>query len=250
MSQNSPATPLTLPSTHWGDQSATRRVLLLHGLSSNAQTWWRMGEALASDGWAVTAVDLRGHGTAPLADNYSVAAYASDLPGTDWDLVIGHSLGGAISVIAAQTPGFAGRLVLLDPALIVPDAEWSEVREEQLRDLTFTADSIRASQPRWHDRDIETKVAAIHQAGESMIEGTLDDNHPWTVLPELEALQIPTLILTGDPAIYTMFPPDIADAMVATNANLEYRVIRGAAHSPHREQWDSTIAEIRGWVAE
>ena len=249
MSQNSPITPIVLPVAHWGNQSADRRVLLLHGLSSNARTWWRVGEAFAEDGWAVTAVDLRGHGDAPLADNYSVAAYAADLPGSGWDLVIGHSLGGAIGVVAAQRPGFTERLVLLDPALFVPDAEWSAVREEQIGDLDFTAETLRATQPKWHDRDIAAKIVAIGQAGTAMIEGTLDDNHPWSVLPQLEALEVPTLILTGDPAVYTMFPPDLADAVVAANPKLDYRAVPGAAHSPHREQWEATIGEIRRWVA-
>ena len=110
----------TLPAQHWGDPAAARRALLVHGLTSDGGTWWRVGEALASAGWFVTAVDLRGNGAAPIAQHYSFADYASDLPGRDWDVVVGHSLGGAVATLAALEPGFTRRLVLLDPALALP----------------------------------------------------------------------------------------------------------------------------------
>jgi alpha-beta hydrolase superfamily lysophospholipase len=58
---------------------------------------WRYGAWLADAGWHATAVDLRGHGTAPRALDYTIDAYASDVLHTaapddePWDLVIGHS---------------------------------------------------------------------------------------------------------------------------------------------------------------
>ena len=83
---------------------------------------WRYGVALADDGWYAAAVDLRGHGTAPRALDYTIAAYAADLAATapadgePWDLVIGHSLGGAASTVAAAAhPAWTRRLILIDP---------------------------------------------------------------------------------------------------------------------------------------
>jgi len=241
-------TSLSLPIHTWGDASAARRALLLHGLSSSGATWWRVADALVADGYFVTAVDLRGHGTAPTADSYAVADYATDLPGTGWDLMIGHSLGGAISVVAALEPGFAKRLILLDPALVVPDADWQAVRAEQLSELGLTADDLRSSATPWSEKDIEIKLEAVGHATAAMIEGTLDDNHPWSVLDLLPRLAVPTLVVTGDPAVYTMLPAATAEAAVAANPLIEYRVIAGAGHSPHREQPQSTLAAIHGWL--
>jgi alpha-beta hydrolase superfamily lysophospholipase len=56
---------LTLPRLHWGEESATRKALVVHGLGSSAATTWQVSEALAEAGWSATAVDLRGHGLAP-----------------------------------------------------------------------------------------------------------------------------------------------------------------------------------------
>src|SRR6478752_1162670 len=45
----------------WG--SATDPpVLLMHGVTSNADTWWRVGPALAAAGRHVIAIDMPGHG--------------------------------------------------------------------------------------------------------------------------------------------------------------------------------------------
>jgi len=45
----------------WGDP-ADPPVLLVHGVTSNAETFWRVGPAVAAGGWHVVAVDLPGHG--------------------------------------------------------------------------------------------------------------------------------------------------------------------------------------------
>ena len=122
-------TPVTLPRLSWGDPRAPKRALLVHGLGSNGALMWRFGVALAEAGWMATAVDLRGHGTAPRALDYTLAAYAADVaiahPDGDesWDLVIGHSLGGAaVTLAAADNPTWTRRVVLIDPGCGSPTA--------------------------------------------------------------------------------------------------------------------------------
>ena len=104
-------TPVTLNTTSWGRSDAPRRALLVHGLGSNGPLMWRFGVTLADAGWHATAVDLRGHGLSPRALDYTIEAHAVDLgattpeDGAPWDLVIGHSLGGASSIVAAASDG-------------------------------------------------------------------------------------------------------------------------------------------------
>ena len=71
--------PVTLPRLSWGAPHAPRHALLIHGLGSNGALMWRYGAWLADAGWHATAVDLRGHGTAPRALDYTIDAYASDV---------------------------------------------------------------------------------------------------------------------------------------------------------------------------
>ena len=115
---------MRLATVHWGD--GTRRALLIHGIQSNAAGWWRVGPALAEKGFAVIAPDLRGHGTSPNPADHTFDSHATDLIelGSGWDLVLGHSLGGALALVAIRLdPGFATRLVLEDPALAVFDPD-------------------------------------------------------------------------------------------------------------------------------
>ena len=232
---------VTLPTIEWGDPSAKRRALLVHGINGSAAGWWRIGEALASDGWSVTAVDLRGHGTAPRADRYAFADYAGDLPGENWDLVLGHSLGGAVSVIAASRRGFAKSVVLLDPVLAIDPAQHHSVHQDQLAELALTLEAVREDRPSWHPLDIETKVTAAQQADRAMVDGTFTQNKPWNVVEELAQLTVPTLVLGGDPAVFTFVTEEQA-------GNATYRVIEGAGHSPHRDRPDDTISVIREWL--
>ena len=225
----------------------TRRALLIHGLSSSGATWWRVAEALQADGWDVTAPDLRGHGTAARAERYAIDDYAGDLPGGPWDLVIGHSLGGAIAATAA-VPGFARRVVLLDPVLEVPAALWAAVLDDQLGELDLTAATVEAERPHWHPRDREVKLEAVRQADRTMVERTFSDNPGWNVVAAAMAIPVPTLILGGDHAVYSMLATETADAVVAANPNVSYRVIAGAGHSPHRDRPDATLAAIRAFV--
>lgn len=238
-----------LPRREWGDPDSDRRTLLVHGLSSSGASWWRVAEALADDGWHVTAVDLRGHGDGPAADSYRVEDYASDLPAENWDLVIGHSLGGACAVLAAADPQFARRLVLLDPVLEIPDEQFDEVLADQLSEVELTEESLYELKPHWHERDRSAKLDAVRAIGATAVGRSITDNRPWNLVLAARSLRIPTLILGGDPSVYSMLATDTADALAATNPLVEYTVVAGAGHSPHRDRPEHTLALLRAWLA-
>ena len=226
----------------------TRRALLIHGLSSSSQTWWRVAPALEADGWEVVTPDLRGHGSASRADRYTFSDYASDLPAGPWDLVIGHSLGGAVAVVVAGA-GATSRLILLDPVLEVAAAEFEAVKADQLAELDLTIEKIRAEKPHWDSHDHELKIAAVGQADRAAIERTFTDNPGWSVVNDAMALTMPTLILGADHRVYSMLSAETANAVVAANPLVSYRVLEGSGHSPHRDLPDETIAAIRAFVA-
>jgi pimeloyl-ACP methyl ester carboxylesterase len=238
----------TLPVLHWGDPSAQRRALLVHGLASSGATWWRVGAALATDGWFVTAVDLRGNGAAPVAESYAFDDYVSDLPGHDWDLVVGHSLGGAVGTLAALRPGFTRRLVLLDPALALPADGLEELLAGELRELALDEAGFRALRPTWHPLDIEHKAAAVALAGRRMVERTVADNSPWNVLEQAALLRVPTLLVGGDHAVFSMVSTDSADALTRANPRISYAVVPGSGHSPHRDRPEETLSLMRDWL--
>ncbi|MCA0216218.1 MAG: alpha/beta hydrolase [Actinobacteria bacterium] len=237
---------IDLPQRHWGERGP--RVLLVHGLSSTAESWWRVGPGIADAGFRVTAVDLRGHGEAPRAERYALVDYAGDLPGDDWFAVIGHSLGGAAAVLAAQRPGFTRALALLDPVLLVTRDEWQATIDDQLSELGLDEQALEALKPHWHERDRAAKLAGIRQTDAHVIEHSFTDNDRWDVTAEATALAVPTLLLRGDPAVYSMLSDETADALAAANPLVDYRVVAGAGHSPHRDRPEETIAALIGWL--
>jgi pimeloyl-ACP methyl ester carboxylesterase len=250
-------TPLALPRLAWGHPSSSRRALLVHGLGSSAALMWRLGDALAANGWHATAVDLRGHGDAPRALDYSVAAYGADLSATlpdrggAWDAVIGHSLGGAASAVAAASaPDWTRRLVLLDPALFVGPHDAQVVRRSQERAFADNrVERIREEHPHWHPQDWELKADAVHRASAWAVEQTSVQNDPWDVRTEVARLAVPTHVIASDPAVYSIFSGDTARQVLASNPRLTMSIVADAGHSLHRDQPEASVRELLEAVA-
>jgi len=238
---------MKLPRHEWST-TGERRALLVHGLNGTGQTWWRVAESLAAAGWRVTTVDLRGHGAAEPGDDLALSSYAADLPRDNWDLVVGHSLGGASSVLASLEPGFTRALVLLDPVLFVDAAERDEIIADQLAELELTEQSLATSKPHWHSLDVAHKVAGVKLSSARTARGSFDDNPDWNVIAQTTALSVPTLILSGDPAVYTMLEPATAAAIVEANPLVTYEVVPGTGHSPHRDDFEATMAALYTFV--
>ncbi|WP_425837072.1 alpha/beta fold hydrolase [Microbacterium sp. PA5] len=245
---------LTLPRLAWGSPDAPRHALLIHGLGSSGALMWRFGTALADAGWYATAVDLRGHGTAPRALDYTIGAYAADVHGTapqrrdggsGWDLVIGHSLGGAAATVAsAQDPAWTRRLVLVDPGIHLVDADREAVTASQEQAFADTSQAaVRAEHPHWHPQDIELKSLAAQQASRWAVEQTGAQNTPWDVRDDAARLTVPTHVLGADPAVYSLFTGELA-AQVRRNPVVTMSVVAGAGHSPHRDAPEETIRQL------
>jgi len=104
-------------------------ILCVHGLSANCRSFDRIVPTLAAAGHHVVTMDLRGRGHSDVTppgtygwDNHvRDLLELADLYGADAFDLIGHSMGGFISMtLAARYPQRCGRLVLID-ALGVPE---------------------------------------------------------------------------------------------------------------------------------
>lgn len=95
-------------------------LVLIHGVTSSAETWAPVAPHLA-ERFTVVAPDLLGHGlSAKPRGDYSMGAYASGLRdllvtvGIERATIVGHSLGGGIAMqFAYQFPERCERLVLV-----------------------------------------------------------------------------------------------------------------------------------------
>lgn len=225
--------PVVLPVQRWGSGGST--ALLVHGLSSTAGGWWRVADALAARGMSVVAPDLRGHGDAPTPARYRLVDMAADLVGLGdrWDVVVGHSLGGAVAVeLARHVP--VGRLVLLDPVLVLADLD--AVEAQQLAELDPSADpaALLAANPRWHELDARHKAEGARRTAPWVVRRCLRDNAPWDHVDRLPGVLAQEVVLvTADPAVGTLCPGPVVARAIGHGAR--HVVADGCGHGIHRE---------------
>ena len=243
--------PVELKTIEWGE--GERSLLLIHGLGSNARGWWRVGPALAEAGFHVVAPDLRGHGDSPKAEHYRVDHYASDLLALRdrWDVVVAHSLGGGSATVALkQEPAWAERVVLIDPFLIILDEavaiEWlmEDFAEEP------TVERLAKRNPTWHLEDTRIKVEALAESGPDVIQATITDNPGFNLVADVVAIQVPTLVIGGDPDLLPLVPPVLGESLEGMNPNIEFHTIPGGSHSMHRDEYDALMTHLLSFLAD
>ncbi|UFS69399.1 alpha/beta hydrolase [Geomonas sp. RF6] len=106
--------------------SGEKRVLLLHGLAARSECWIDIVPLFPSEEYTVYLVDLLGSGESskPRGADYSIQAHANRLldfierEGVAGIVPVGHSLGGAVVLVAAIEAMRQGRERLF-PAMVV-----------------------------------------------------------------------------------------------------------------------------------
>jgi pimeloyl-ACP methyl ester carboxylesterase len=172
---------------------------------------------------------------------------AADLAtvGSGWDLIVGHSLGGPIACLVAESNPASRGVLLLDPFLDTPDTEFEHVLGDLLSELDphATARSVAAAQPAWHAEDCFHKAISARLTSAHVVERCLRDNAPYHHLGLLDDLEAPTHILGSDPELGALFAPDAMTGV--TNARVTYQMVAGAGHSLQRERPDVVVAAAR-----
>ncbi|HLF68025.1 MAG TPA: alpha/beta hydrolase [Gaiellaceae bacterium] len=129
---------MTLALHEWGDSGAPR-VVCLHGVTSHGRHFTRLAEALR--GFHVLAPDLLGHGASPYEPPWDLQTHVDAVVrtvGTEPASLVGHSFGGRLAFeIAARAPKLVPRLVLLDPAILLPGEVALSAAENARRERAY-----------------------------------------------------------------------------------------------------------------
>jgi pimeloyl-ACP methyl ester carboxylesterase len=243
----------------WGDPGA-RPLLLIHGVTSSAATWWRIGPALAATGRRVVAFDLPGHGRTGhwqghhrFRDNAAdVAAFvrAAGL-GRDDLQVAGHSWG-AMTAAALPVAGLrSAALILIDPPAL-PHAFMAQqvdaTDERTYDDMDEAVAAVRAANPGWDDGDVRAKAEALTQLDEDAARSVLNDNGDWdgglADLADPATTGIPVWIIRGETATGGYLPDERVPEFAALIGADHVITIPGAPHSPQRTHPIETTAAL------
>jgi pimeloyl-ACP methyl ester carboxylesterase len=237
----------------WEPQGEARgSVVLLHGVMALAETWWRVGPALAQRGWRVAAVDLPGHGgdvrrDGALGLDALVDGVAERLDGPV-DLLVGHSLGAIVALgLLGRDPAAARALVLEEPpgpgatdlgalaTVIVDDAAAVRIDRAPL------VAREREANPRWDPGDVERSVRGIEEADSDAIVAALDGPLRWDLSALLARVDVPMLVLAAPdaPGRYPLDPGSAlrgADRKAVWAALAPERVVEmEGGHCLHRD---------------
>lgn len=233
----------------WGP-AIGRPLLLIHGVTSSAANWWRLGPAFAAAGRRVVAVDLPGHGRTGhwlghhrFRDNAAdVAAFAAAAGLARPELqVVGHSWG-AMTAAALPAAGLRpSTLVLLDPPAVshaTIAAMAADADERTYADLAEAVAAVRRDNPDWPDGDVRAKAEALTQLDEAAARAVVLDNGDWdgglADLAHPAAAGIPVWVVRGDPAAGGLLLDAALPAFRARVGADHITTIPGAPHSPHR----------------
>lgn len=167
-----------------GPRDAAVGVLLVHGFIGGSNNFWELPQRLADEGWRVRAIRLPGHGTSPreLAKTPTSELQLAVLREIramneqhEQVFVVAHSMGGALSVLAASIEEVDG-LVLGAPYFGVTHqwyygltAEWWSAITGPVIRWTYKGDAfLRVKRPEAKDKIFSYRWIPSH-ATDSLI---------------------------------------------------------------------------------
>lgn len=225
-----------------------RIAVLVHGIMSDSRAWHRVAAELAAGGYRVLMPDLAGHGASPRARRYSPQAWADDLAetllpllaGARPALLLGHSLGGLASALAADRlrPELA---VYADPALAFPRG----VRGLLLKAVFLCSPrpsgrTLRGLNPRWSEQDIDIELATLRDWDRRTLLGFARSRR---LAPPPGPPVAPSLVLLAERSL-------LVDARAAERlraAGYTVRSLPGTAHTLFRDDHAGFMRALDDW---
>jgi pimeloyl-ACP methyl ester carboxylesterase len=245
-------------------------IVLIHCFTCAINYWEGMIPRLARD-HRVIAVDLLGHGGSEKpASGYSVPDQASAVAEVLGKLgvrdaeVVGHSLGGPVTIaLAEQSPQLVDRMVAIDS---IPDTSYGDVGF--IGELPFKpviGQALWRIKPDFSIRDgLEVAFAPGFPVPDAFVEDVkrmtynaysgshdgFDDYTGEKALPErAAAIGKPLLAIMGAEEQIAKDPREALAAYRAAYPEAETRLIAGAGHSPNVEKPAETAALVLGFAA-
>jgi len=245
----------------WTARGPSRGVIgLLHGVTSSASTWWRVGSILANLGWDATAVDLAGHGQGPRpeppVDLRALAELALVKLPPKLSVLVGHSLGAAVALaVVSLRPDLARGLLLeeppgqsgIDAGTLARGIEAEAAAARADRDAYWQ--HLRRENPGWSDADVDHAVDNVLAADTPTIVNALREHLKWDLVELARSVNLPLMVVAAPPSDGLF--PNVGSTALRGEERLELQrlvpeerfvVLRGG-HSLHREH-PERIAEL------
>ena len=242
--------------------------MFAHGITDNGLCFLPIAEQLADD-HEIVLYDSRGHGKSePSSRDTTIIERARDLAGLVDALelnrpgLLGHSLGATtVALCAGLFPQVPGCIVLEDPppfeTLGVPATETvngglaggSGPRPTEQRSVEELVQISRQRDPGWPEAERLPWARAKQQFSLTVFdEEKLDDIE--SIRRIVSQIVCPTLLITADQTLGSLFPPAAAEDLVASLPLATHVGIPGAGHNIRREQPGPYLEAVRAFLKE
>jgi pimeloyl-ACP methyl ester carboxylesterase len=233
----------------WGSPTPSLPIVLLHEGLGSAGLWRDFPEALAaSTGRRVMAYSRFGHGesdppasphtTAFMHEEAALLPAILDAAGIHRAILLGHSDGGSIALIAAaESPSWFEALILEAPHVFVEDV---------------SIESIERTTAVYHDGLLRPLLARHHQHVDTAFHGWSDVwLHPefrqWNLESSLPRITCPILLIQGTDDEYGTIRQ--IDAIAAQSGGpTEQMIVPQCGHAPHRDQREQVLSRVTAFV--
>lgn len=249
-------------------------LVLSHGFSDNGLCWIRAAQVLEND-YDVIMPDARGHGLSGAPEKgYTTADRAADLAGfiqalrLDNPALMGHSMGAATTAAAAvQYPDLVSRIVLEDPPWFEEGSPWArdrmnlspeqrraqaeQRRAEIIQRKSQTREEImafgRQQSPTWDEIEFGPWADSKRQLSPNVVSFEEEARTPWPDV--VHGIRCPALLVIGDPEMRSIVTPETARQAAEMNSLVQVVQIDGAGHNIRREQFETFIQAVTGFLA-
>ena len=245
-------------------------VVLAHGITDNGLCWTPLAQALEKN-YDLIMYDARGHGFSDAPESgYSTEDRAADLAGliqalgleNPRPILIGHSMGAeTVATTAAHHPELVRCAILEDPPwredIFASSAEERAARMEEWRvglvELkSKTREEImtfcHAQSPTWAEVELGPWADSKLQLNLVVFEVAHTPRTPWQDV--VRKIECPLLLITGDPEMGAIVPPEVAQEVAELWRNGQVVHISGAGHNIRREQFEKCMEAITTFLDE
>ena len=253
---------MTLALDEWGAQGAPR-IVCLHGVRNHGLHFAPLAAELPE--YHVVALDLLGHGDSPWEPPWDIGAHLDaivETVGVRESVLIGHSFGGRLAFeLAARAPKLVPKLVLLDPAILLPGHVALAAAENARTDKSYVSfDELvdrRFDESQLHLAPRELVVEDLASHVETSADGRVRYRYCQSAVvaaygemasrpPSFEDVRVPTLLVLGERS-YLPYG-HLLDAHRAALGNLLELVVVPGGHSVLWDALEETAEAIADFL--